>query len=111
MLRLDFSKFARHEIESFVPTGLAEPFPLADQRRREAIRVIDIVPTKFAFDAGGDSVRGTVRWLDLQDVAVLGPDVEAAAYSAIRAHGLGAADARLAHGRFDLGQAHDGTES
>src|ERR1700676_4929185 len=96
MLRLDFSKFARHEIESFVPTGLAEPFALADQRRREAIRVIDIVPSKFAFDAGGDSVRGAVRWLDLQDVAVLGPDIEGIFQSAIHEIRLGAGGLRLA---------------
>src|ERR1700680_1670707 len=44
-------------------------------------------------------------------MAVLGPDIEAATNTAIRAHSLGAADALLAHGRFDLGYTHDGTVS
>src|SRR4029077_9866336 len=109
MLRLDFSKSASHQIESLVPTGLAETVALANQRRGEAVRIVDVVPPKFALDAGGDSVCGAIRRLDFQDVAVLGPDIEAASDSAIRAHGLGAADARLAPGRVDLGYAQNGT--
>src|ERR1700675_2728154 len=44
-------------------------------------------------------------------MAVLGPDIEAATDSAIRAHGLGAADTRFAHGGFDLGYSQDRTVS
>src|SRR4029077_18108209 len=111
MLRLDFSKSASHQIESLVPTGLAETVALANQRRGQAVRIVHVVPSKLALDAGGDSVCGAIRRLDFQDVAVLGPDIEAASDSAIRAHGLGAADTRFAHGRFDLGYAQNGTVS
>src|ERR1700686_2154554 len=98
MLCCDFSKSPRHQIESLVPTGLAEPVALTDQRRSQTIRIIDIVPTEFAFDAGGDSVRGAIRGLDLQDVAILGPHIKTATDSAIRAHGFRPAYARFAHG-------------
>ena len=111
VLRLDFGKFARHQVESLVPTGLAELVALANQRLRQAVRIVDVVPSKLSFDASGDSVCGAFRRLDLQDMTVLGPDIEAATDSAICAHGLGAADARLAHGRFDLRYAQDGTKS
>src|SRR5437879_13471280 len=44
-------------------------------------------------------------------MAVLGPDIEGATDSAIRAHGFGAADAGLAHSRFDFGHPQDGAVS
>ena len=52
-------------------------------------------------------LAGPFGRLDFQDVAVLGPDIEAAADAAIGADGLGAADARFAHGRFGFGNLHD----
>src|ERR1700733_9868540 len=111
MLRFDFRESARDQIEGLIPTGLAKLVAFTDQRRGQTVRVVHVIPSELSLDAGGDSVRGAVRWLDLQDVAVLGPNIEAAADSAIGAHGLGAPDALFAHVRFDLGHAQDGAVS
>src|SRR5437879_6503983 len=75
---------------------------LANEWRRQAVGTVDVVPGELALHAGGDPVRRTVRGLDLQNVAVLRPHVEAAADAAIRADRLRAADARLAHRSFSL---------
>ncbi len=107
VLRFNLSEFTCHQIESLVPTGLAEPVALTDQRCGQTIRIIDIVPTELAFDAGGDPVRRPIRRFHLKDVAVLGPYIEAATHAAIRAHGFGAADARLPHRCFHLGHLQD----
>ena len=48
---------------------------------------------------------------DFEDVAVARPDIEGAAHAAVGAHGLGALDARFAHGRFDGGDGEDGAEA
>ena len=96
---------AGDQVESLVPAGFAETVALADQRLGEAIRLVDEIPGELAFDAGGDAVGGAFGRLDFQDVAVLGPDIEAASDAAIGADGLGAPDARFAHGRFGFGNA------
>ena len=59
----------------------------------EAVGGVDVSPGELALDAGGDAVGGAVRGLDLEDVAVACPDVEAAADGAVGADGLGALDA------------------
>jgi hypothetical protein len=96
------AKACRDKVQRLIPAGLAETVALANQRR-EPVPAIDEVPCEFAFDAGGDAVRRAIGGLDLQYVAVFCPDIEAAADTAIRAHRLGAADARLAHLRLDFG--------
>src|SRR5207245_5134675 len=111
MLPFDLVEFARHQVEGLVPTGFAEPVTQANQRLGQTVRIVDIVPSELPFDAGGDSVRGALGRLDFQDMAVFGPDVEAATDSTIRAHGLRAADEGLAHSRFHFGDSQDGAVS
>jgi len=84
-----------------------KPVSVADERRRQAVGAVDIVPGELALHAGGDPVRRTVRGLDLQNVAVLGPDVEAAADAAVRTDRLGTPDAGLPHCGFGFRDAQD----
>ncbi len=53
-------------------------------------------------------LAGPCIGLDLEDVAVAGPDVEGAADAAVGADGLGALDALVAHLGLDLGEGEDG---
>ena len=54
---------------------------------------------------------GSVLRLDLEDVTVLGPDIEAAADAAIGADGFRAADSRFAHRRLGLGDLQNRADS
>ncbi len=76
---------------------------LADQRRSQALRAVDEVPAELTFNAGRDAVgRGFGDRLNFQDMAVTGPDLKAAAYTAIGADGFGAFDLRLAQRHIDF---------
>ena len=68
-------------------------------------------PAELALDAGGDAIGRALGRLHFQNVAVFGPDIEAAADSAVRADGLGSLDARLAHVRFHLGDLENARHS
>ncbi len=96
------------DVEGFVPGDLAERLAVAEEGLGEAVNGVDVTPGELAFDAGGDAVGGAVHGLDLEDVAVLGPDVEGAAYGAVGADGFGAFGALLAHLGLDLGEGEDG---
>ena len=96
------------DVEGFVPGDLDEGVALAEERRDEAVVGVDVAPGELALDAGGDAVGGAVGGLDLEDVAVAGPDLEAAAHGAVGADGLGALDAGVAHLGFDVGEGEDG---
>ena len=96
------------EGEGFFPGGFDELVALADEGDGEAVVGVDVVPGELAFDAGGDAVGGAGAGLDFEDVAVAGPDVEAAADSAIGADGFGFLDAELAHVRFEFREGEDG---
>ena len=65
VLRFDFCKTLRNQIERLIPPGRAEAVAFADQRSREPVPTIDEVPSEFAFDACGNAVGGTIRRLDL----------------------------------------------
>ncbi len=108
VLLLDLGEFLLNEVEGFVPGDLDEGVALAEERGDEAVVGVDVSPGELALDAGGDSVGGAVGGLDLEDVAVAGPDLEAAADGAVGADGLGALDAGVAHLGFDVGDGEDG---
>ncbi len=85
------------DVEGFVPCDLAEGVAVAEEGFDEAVVGVDVAPGELALDAGGDAVGGAMRGFDLEDVPVLGPDVEGAADGAVGADGLGAFDALAAH--------------
>ena len=104
----DFGELGGDEGEGFVPGSLDEAIAVADERLGETIVRVDVLPGEFPLDAGGDAVGGAGAGFDLEDVAVAGPDIEAATDAAVGADGLGFLDAELAHVRFDLGEREDG---
>ena len=106
--RLDFAEAPRHQVERFVPTRLAEAVAFADQRSGQPIGTIDEIPREFSLHASGNAVGGSVGRLDFQDVAIFRPNIKGASHAAVRADGLGAANARGAHRRLSLGNLQDG---
>ena len=108
MFVLNGSETLLNVIKGFVPGDLLEDVALAQQRLDEAVSGVNVAPGELAFDAGGDPVGGTGAGLDFEDVAVAGPDVEAAAYSTIGADGFGFLDAELAHVGFEFREGEDG---
>ncbi len=105
LMAVNFSLMRSRASSQVISTKVS---PCAHERLGEAIGGVDEVPGELALDAGGDAVGGTVHGLDLEDVAVAGPDVEGAADAAVGADGLGALDALVAHFGFHLGQGEDG---
>src|SRR6185312_11373054 len=100
----NLAEFFFDDVERLVPCDLAEAIAVAQQRPGEAVVRVDVSPGKLALDAGGDAVCRTVGRLDLEDVAVARPDLEAAADGAVGADSLGALDAGVAHLGLDLGE-------
>src|SRR5262249_44801250 len=105
---LHVAQALRHQVERLVPAGTPEDVALADERRPEPVAAVDVVPGELALHAGGDAVCGTLAGLDLQDVAVLRPDVEGTADAAVGADGLGAPDAGISHRRLGFPDPPDG---
>ncbi len=104
----DLLEFLFDDVEGFVPFDLSESFAVAEEGFDEAVVGVDVTPGELAFDAGGDAVGGAVHGLNLEDVAVFGPDVEAAAYGAVGADRFGALSALFAHLGLDFGEREDG---
>ncbi len=102
ILLFDLRKARRYKVQRLIPAGLTEAIALADQRRGESVLAVGEVPRELALDAGGNAVRRAICRLDLQNVAIFRPDIEAAAHTAICAHRFGAADARFTHLCFDF---------
>src|SRR5258708_33851793 len=100
ILGFQLRKLARHQTESFVPTGLAKPVFFADERSSKAVLTIDMPPAKLSLYAGRNAIRRTMLRRDLKDVTIFGPDVEAASHAAVRANRFGFAQAVLPQGRF-----------
>src|SRR5882724_3951895 len=66
-----------------------------------------MVPGELSFDACGNAIRRTIQRFDLKNMSILRPDIETAADSAIGAHSLGSANARLAHCLLGFRYAHN----
>src|SRR5882672_7559068 len=67
----------------------------------------DMVPGKLSLDTGGDSICRALQRLDLKNVSILRPDIEAAPHSTVSAHCLGSTNARLAHCLLGFRYTHD----
>ena len=113
MFGFDFGEFAGDEGEGFIPGSFAEAVAFPNQRLGEPVGTVDVLPAKLALDAGGDAVGRAVGGFDLEDVALgfglLGPDVKAAADTAVRTDGLGLLNTLFAHRGFDFRQLQDGS--
>src|ERR1700755_1496924 len=107
MRSLDFAKPASNQRKRFLPASFAKTITLSYQRLLQPAFEIHKVPAKLAFHAGRNIVRRALAWLDLQDVTVLGPDVERAPNTTIRAYCLGDLGTDMAHRRFRFGQLQD----
>src|SRR6185369_10213746 len=86
---------------------LSEYAAFPDERFRETVFAIDVIPREFSFDTGRDAVYRSFERFDLQNVSILGPHIEAATDAAISADCFGATNARLSHRFFCFGDAHD----
>src|ERR1700758_1985782 len=69
--------------------------------------MVHIIPTELALNASGNLVGVAMLGNNLEDFAVLGPDIIAAANAAIGADRLRLLDALLAHLRLGLRDLHD----
>ena len=85
VLGLDFGEAPRHQGKGFLPSRLAKRVAFTDQRFGQPVGTVDKIPSKFSFYAGGNTVRWTFGGLHLQDVPVLGPNIEATSDTAIGA--------------------------
>src|ERR1022692_2726414 len=100
---LDLAETPRDQVQGLIPFGFPETVALADQRLRESIFVVDEVPREFSFYARGNSVSRAFSRFHFQNMAVLGPHIEAASHAAIGADRFGAPDASSPHGGFRFG--------
>src|SRR6185369_12284009 len=97
----------RHETQGFFPTRLSEYTAFPNKRLRQTVFAIDVIPRKFSFNTRRDAVYRAFERLDLQNVSILGPHIEAATDAAIRTHCFGATNARFSHRLLCFGDAHD----
>ena len=97
ILGFDLGQALSNQAERFVPTGFAKFVALSNERLRQPVSAVDMVPGEFSFDTSRDAICRTLQRLDLKNVSILRPDIEAAPDSTVSAHCLGAANARLAH--------------
>jgi hypothetical protein len=66
-----------------------------------------MIPRELSLDACGNAIGRTILRLDLKNVSILRPNIEAAPDAAIGANRFGSANARLAHGLLGFRQPHD----
>src|ERR1035441_6633897 len=104
---LDLAETAGDQVQSLIPRGFAEAVTLADQRFGEAVLVGDEIPGEFALDARGTAICRPLGRLHFENVAVLGPDIEAASHAAISADRFCTPDAGSPHSGFRFGNTED----
>src|SRR5260370_8894679 len=105
---LDRAQLGCDKTQRLFATRLAELAAFADQRLLQPVLMVHIIPPELALNARRNLVGVAMQRCNLEDFAVLGPDIIAAPNAAIGADRLRLLDALFAHLRLGLSPLHDG---